>query len=189
MRSHKDDRMQRGKTLNEDRSACLVSNLFEFRSPICHHVDLASMGMHPKFCKLRIVPGKLKTLPTWNPCLVRGKVFLGVEAVLSTGAILEAVPNRVLSREAMSTGAMFWRQEQSFVDRSRVVAIKTILEVVRVEQGKMLSTEAMSTRAVFCRQEPCCGDSNPEFCRRQPCCGDKNNPGGCPCRRGQDVVD
>ena len=53
----------------------------------------------------------------------------------------------------MSTGAMFWRQEQSFVDRSRVVAIKAILEVVRVEQGKMLSIEAMPTGAVFCRQE------------------------------------
>ena len=64
-------------------------------------------------------------------------------------------PNRVLSREAMSTGAMCWRQEQSFVDRSHVVAIEAILEVVRVDKGKMLSTEAMSTGAVFCRQEPC----------------------------------
>ena len=72
----------------------------------------------------------------------------------------------------MPTGAMFWRQEQSFVDRSHVVAIETILEVVRVDKGKMLSTEAMSTGAVFCRQEPCCGDSI---------------PGGCPCRQGQDV--
>ena len=62
-------------------------------------------------------------------------------------------PNRVLSREAMSTGAMFWRQEQSFVDRSHVVAT-AILEVVRVDKGKMLSTEAMSTGAMFCRQEP-----------------------------------
>ena len=81
-------------------------------------------------------------------------------------------PSRVLSREAMSTGAMFWRQEQSSVDRSHVVAIEAILEVVRVDKGKMLSTEAMSTGAMFCRQEPCCGDSN---------------PGGCPCRQRQDV--
>ena len=43
----------------------------------------------------------------------------------------------------------------SFVDRSNVVVIEAILEVVRVEKGKMLSTEAMSTGAVFCRQEPC----------------------------------
>ena len=43
----------------------------------------------------------------------------------------------------------------SFGDRSNVVVIETILEVVRVEKGKMLSTEAMSTGAVFCRQEPC----------------------------------
>ena len=64
-------------------------------------------------------------------------------------------PNRVLSREAMPTGAMFWRQEQSFVDRSHDVAIETILEVVRVDKGKMLSTEAMSTGAMLCRQEPC----------------------------------
>ena len=49
MRSHKDDQKQRGKTANEDRSACLVANLSPFRSPICHHVDLASMGMHSKF--------------------------------------------------------------------------------------------------------------------------------------------
>ena len=90
MRSHKDDRMQRGNTLNEDRSACLVSNLSEFRSPICHHFDLASMGMHPKFCKLRVLPGNLKTLPTWNPCLVRGKVFLGVK-VARTGLRLESM--------------------------------------------------------------------------------------------------
>ena len=54
----------------------------------------------------------------------------------------------------MSIGAMFWRQEQSFVDRSHVVAVKTIPEVVRVDKGKMLSTEAMSTGAMFCRQEP-----------------------------------
>ena len=72
----------------------------------------------------------------------------------------------------MSTGSMFWRQEQSFVDRSTVVAIEAILEVARVDKGKMLSTEAMSTGAVFCRQEPRCGDSN---------------PGGRPCRQGQDV--
>ena len=58
----------------------------------------------------------------------------------------------------MSTGAMFWRQEQSFVDRSHVESIEAILEVVRVDKGKMLSTEAMSTGAVICRQEPCCGD-------------------------------
>ena len=64
----------------------------------------------------------------------------------------------------MSTGAMFWRQEQSFVDGSHVVAVKTIPEVVRVDKGKMLSTEAMSTGAMFCRQEPCCGDSNPGGC-------------------------
>ena len=133
MRSHKDERIQRSKQLNEDRSACLVSNLSEFRSPICHHVDLASMGMHPKFCKLRIVPGNLKTLPTWNPCLVRGEVVLGVEAVLSTGAILEAVPT-VYCRLKQCL------QEQCFVDRSHVVAT-AILEVVRVDKGKMLSTE------------------------------------------------
>ena len=60
----------------------------------------------------------------------------------------------------MSTGAMFWRQEQRSVDRSHVVAIEAILKVVRVEKGKMLSTEAMSTGAMLCRQEPCCGDSN-----------------------------
>ena len=48
---------------------------------------------------------------------------------------------------------MFWRQEQSFVDRSHVVAVKTIPEVVRVDKGKMLSTEAMSTGAMFCRLE------------------------------------
>ena len=80
-------------------------------------------------------------------------------------------PNRVLSREAMSTGAMFWRQGQRFV-KSHVVPIEAILEVVRVDKGKMLSTEAMSTGAMFCRQEPCCGDSN---------------PGGCPYRQRQDV--
>ena len=50
-------------------------------------------------------------------------------------------PNRVLSREAMSTGAMFWRQEQSSVDRSHVVATEAVLQVVRVDKGKMLSTE------------------------------------------------
>ena len=72
----------------------------------------------------------------------------------------------------MSARAMFWRHQQSFVDRSHVVAIEAILEVVRVDKGKMLSTEAMSTGAMFCRQEPCCGDSN---------------RGGCPYRQRQDV--
>ena len=81
----------------------------------------------------------------------------------------------------MSTGAMFWRQEQSFVDRSHVVAT-AILEVVRVDKGKMLSTEAMSTGAVFCRQEPCYGDSNPEGCpcrQRQLCLGGLGAWGAC----------
>ena len=64
-------------------------------------------------------------------------------------------PNRVLSREAVSTGAMLWRQEQTLVDRSHVVAIEAVLEVVRVEQGKMLSTEAL-----VCRQEHCFVDTS-----------------------------
>ena len=101
MRSHKDDRMQRGKTLIEERSACLVSNLSEFRSPICHHVDLASMGMHPKFCKLRIAPGNLKTLPTWNPCLVWVGGFPRNRGcpVWSTGAIAGQCAGRPINHE------------------------------------------------------------------------------------------
>ena len=62
------------QTDNDDWSACLVPNLSPFRAPICHHSGLASMGMHPKCCKLRVLPGNLKTLPTWNPCLVRGSI-------------------------------------------------------------------------------------------------------------------
>ena len=139
MRSNKDDRKQRRSTASEDRSASLVSNLSEFRSPTCHHFDFASMGMHPKLCKLRVLPVNLKTLPTWIPCLVRGDVFLGVEAVLSTGAILEAVTT------------------------------------------------------VYCRGKQCLQEhflvTGAKLCRQEPCCGDRSNPGGCPCRQGQDVVD
>ena len=117
------------QTDNDDWSARLVPNLSPFRAPIRHHSDLASMGMHPKCCKLRVLPGNLKTLPTWNPCLVRGKVFLGVKAARTS-----------LRFEYMCTRALLSRQEQRLVGKSHVASTEAILEVVP---------------ALFYRQEQC----------------------------------
>ena len=139
MRSLKDDQKQRSNTAIEDKSTCLVSNLSQFRSPTCHHFDLTSMGMHPEFCKLRVLSVNLKTPPTWNPCLVRGTFS--------------------------SAYRLFCRQEQSW----------RLSQACIVEGSNVYRSNVLATRAKFCRQEPCCGG--------------KNNPGGCPCRQGQDVID
>ena len=121
------------QTENEDWPACLVPNSSPFRPPICHPVDSASTGMHLKFGKLRILLGNLKTMPTWNPCLVRGKVVLGVK-VARTG----------LRSESMSTRAILCRQEQRNVDKSYAAS---------TDPSCVMSTGAMSTRARCCRQE------------------------------------
>ena len=119
----------RRQTENEDWSARLVPNSSQFRSPICHPVDLASTGMHLKFGKLRILPGNLKTMPKWNPCLVRGKVFLGVK-----------LARTVLRSESLSRRARLCRHEQRNVDKSHAVWTEAILDAVS---------------AVLCRQEQC----------------------------------
>ena len=147
MRSHKEDRKQRGKSENEDGSARLVPNLSSFRSPICHYFDLISMGMHPKFCRLPSLPGYSSAVPTWNPCLVRGErfCFLGVEAT-STG----------LTFDAMSTGAIRCRHEQCFVDRSHVASTEAILEdvpAVVCRQEQCRQEQKQYTGALFYRQE------------------------------------
>ena len=90
MRSHKDDRKQGGDTAYEDKSACLVTNLSPFRSPICHHFDVA-MGMHPKFCKLRVLPWQLEDIANMESMFGQGGKFISAYA-LFTRAFLEAVP-------------------------------------------------------------------------------------------------
>ena len=99
----------------------------EFRAPSCHQFDLTSMGMHPKFCKLRILPSNLKTLPTWSPCLVRGNVFLGVDAALWR-----------LSKPSIVDGSNVYRSS---------VLVFCRLEQCRQEQGFAARRIGLSTRA------------------------------------------
>ena len=59
-----------------------------------------------------------------------------------------------LSQPCIVKGSNVYRNNvlatrENFVDRCHVVAIETILELVRVDKGKMLSSEAMSTGACF----------------------------------------
>ena len=135
------------QTEHKDWSTRLVPNLSPFRSPIDHHVDSASMGMHRKFGKLRVLPGNLKTLPTWSPCLVRGKVFLGVK-VARTG----------LRSESISTRAILCRQEQRNVAKSHAASTEAILETVpaalcrqeqrRTEQNVVAKSKVLSTHVL-----------------------------------------
>ena len=66
------------QTDNDDWSARLVPNLSPFRLQICHNFDLASMGMHPKFCescKSASLARQREKNTKSIPCLVRGESF------------------------------------------------------------------------------------------------------------------
>ena len=124
-----------------------VTTLSPFRSSIDGHAS--------KVLQAASLARQLEDIANMESMFGQGGSFLRRRGCSVDRSNPGGCPNRVLSRQAMSTGAKFWRQEQSFIDKSHVVAIEAILEVVRVDKGKMLSTEAMSTGAVFCRQEPC----------------------------------
>ena len=74
MRSHKDDRKQRGKPENEDRSARLVANLSPVRSPFRFSID----GHASKVLQAASLARQLEDIANMESMLgQRGKVSPG----------------------------------------------------------------------------------------------------------------